>query len=189
MVTIHPTADVSTLAEIGEGTRVWAQAQIRERARVGRNCNVGRNVYIECDVIVGDNVKIQNNSSLYTGLTVDHGVFIGPNVIFTNDRIPRAVRPDGVLKAVDNWHVSHTHVQYGAAIGAGAIVVAGVTIGCWALVGAGAVVTRDVPDHALVVGNPARIIGYVSAGGVRCETHAQAQSLTSNEAQQSFNIR
>lgn len=181
MPTIHPTADTSPHAEIGQGTRVWSHVQIRERARIGRNCIIGRNVYIECDVVVGNNVKIQNNVSLYTGLTVDDGVFIGPHVIFTNDRIPRAIRPDGALKTADDWHVSRTHVRYGAAIGAGAIIIAGVTIGCWALVGAGAVVTRDVPDHALVLGNPARIIGYVTASGVRCQTQAEALLVTSQE--------
>ena len=182
MPMIHPTADASPHAEIGQGTRIWSHVQIRERARVGCNCIIGRNVYIECDVEIGKNVKIQNNASLYSGLTVDDGVFIGPHVIFTNDRIPRAIRPDGVLKTADDWHISQTHVCYGAAIGAGAIIIAGVTIGCWALVGAGAVVTHNVPDYALVFGNPARIIGYVSAKGVRCQTQAEALLLTSEEA-------
>jgi UDP-2-acetamido-3-amino-2,3-dideoxy-glucuronate N-acetyltransferase len=182
MATIHPTADVSPQAIIGEGTRVWAHVQIRERARIGQNCIIGRNSYIEFDVTVGDNVKIQNNSSLYVGLTVEDGVFIGPHVIFTNDKLPRAINPDGSLKSAADWHVGKTHLQYGAAIGAGAIIVTGITIGRWAMIGSGSVVTKDVPNHALVVGNPARVIGYVSATGVRCATQEEAAALTEHEA-------
>lgn len=181
MAIVHPTADVSPAAEIGAGTRVWSHVQIRERAHVGANCIIARNVYIECDVAVGDNVKIQNNASLYTGLTVEDGVFIGPHVIFTNDRVPRAINPDGTLKSASDWHVGTTLVCYGAALGAGSVVVTGVTIGRWALVGAGAVVTRDVPEHAIVLGNPARIVGYVSAGGVRCANQEEARALTESE--------
>lgn len=181
MAIIHPTADVSPQAEIGEGTRVWGNAQIRERARIGCNCIIGRNVYIEFDVTVGDNVKIQANASLYVGLTVEDGVFIGPHVVFTNDKLPRAINADGTLKSASDWHVGRTLVRYGAALGAGTVVVTGVTIGRWAMVGSGSVVTRDVPDHALVVGNPARLIGYVSAGGVRCATQAEAIELTARE--------
>ncbi|MFN8502609.1 DapH/DapD/GlmU-related protein [Kouleothrix sp.] len=181
MATIHPTAEVSPAAEIGAGTRVWSHVQIRERARIGRNCIIARNVYVECDVTVGDNVKIQNNASLYVGLTVEDGVFIGPHVIFTNDRIPRAINPNGTLKSADDWHVGQTQVRYGAALGAGTVVVTGVTIGRWALVGSGSVVTHDVPDHAVVVGNPARVIGYVSAGGTRCASQDEARALTERE--------
>ncbi len=184
MATIHPTADVSPLAELGEGTRVWANVQIRERAKIGRNCIIGRNSYIDFDVTIGDNIKIQNNASLYVGLTVADGVFIGPHVIFTNDKLPRAINPDGSLKSAADWHVGKTYVQYGAAIGAGAIIVTGITIGRWAMIGSGAVVTKDVPDYALVVGNPARVIGYISSTGVRCATQEEAATLTMHEVAQ-----
>ena len=183
MATIHPTAEVSPAAEIGEGTRVWHGVQIRERARLGRGCIVAKNVYIDFEVSIGDNVKIQNNASLYHGLTIEDGVFVGPHAIFTNDMVPRAVNPDGTLKGASDWQVGETRVRRGASIGAGAIIVTGVTVGRWALCGAGAVVTRDVPDHAVVVGSPARIIGYVSAGGVRCATQEEALALTEQEVQ------
>lgn len=182
MATIHPTAEVSPYATIGEGTRVWAQVQIRENAVIGTNCIIGRNSYIEFDVVVGNNVKIQNNASLYVGLTVEDGVFIGPHVIFTNDKLPRAINPDGSLKSASDWHVGKTLVKYGAAIGAGAVIVTGVTIGQWAMIGSGSVVTRDIPDFALAVGNPARVIGYVSPSGVRCTSQAEAAELAKQES-------
>lgn len=178
---IHPTAEVSPLAEIGEGSRIWHGVQIRERAQLGKGCIVGKNAYIDFEVIIGDYVKIQNNASLYHGLIVEDGVFIGPHVIFTNDRVPRAVNPDGTLKGASDWEAGRTLIRRGASLGAGAIIVTGVTIGEWALCGAGAVVTRDVPAHAIVVGNPARVIGYVSAGGVRCASQEEAIERTTHE--------
>jgi acetyltransferase-like isoleucine patch superfamily enzyme len=181
MVKIHPTAEVSPTSEFGNGTSVWHGAQVRERARLGANCIVGKNAYIDFDVVIGSNVKIQNNASLYHGLEIEDGVFVGPHVIFTNDRLPRAINPDGSLKSASDWVVGRTLVRYGAAIGAGAIVVTGVTVGRWALIGAGAVVTHDVPDHAIVVGSPARIIGYVSAKGVRCASQEEAIARTEAE--------
>ncbi len=162
---IHPTADVSPQAQIGEGTRVWHQVQIRERARIGKNCIIGKNVYIDFDVVIGDNVKIQNNVSVYHGVTIEDGVFVGPHVCFTNDKFPRAINPDGTLKGGSDWEVGKILVKYGASVGASSVVVTGVTIGRFAMVGAGAVVTRDVPDYGLVVGNPARLVGYVCACG------------------------
>jgi UDP-2-acetamido-3-amino-2,3-dideoxy-glucuronate N-acetyltransferase len=158
-VRVHPSADVSVEATIGAGTSIWNQAQVRERARIGAGCVIGKNVYIDVEVVVGDRVKIQNNASLYHGVTVEDGVFIGPHVCFTNDRLPRAVNPDGSTKAGEDWEVGPIRVGAGAAIGASSVIVPGVRIGRWALVGAGSVVTDDVPDYALVVGNPARRIG------------------------------
>ncbi len=164
-VRIHPTADVSPSAEIGSGTSIWNQSQVRERARIGPGCVIGKNVYVDFDVVIGANVKIQNNVSVYHGVTVEDGVFIGPHVCFTNDRIPRAINPDGSLKSDDDWEVGPILVRHGAAIGANSTVLPGVTIGRWAMVGSGSVVTRDVADHELVVGNPARRLGSVCACG------------------------
>jgi acetyltransferase-like isoleucine patch superfamily enzyme len=162
---IHPSADVSPEARIGPGTRVWHQAQVREGAVVGADCVLGKGVYIDRDVVIGDRVKVQNRASLYRGVTVEDGVYIGPHATFTNDRYPRAVNPDGAPQSDDDWTVEPTLVREGASIGAGAVVLPGVTIGRWAMVGAGAVVTRDVPEQTLVVGNPARARGYVCVCG------------------------
>lgn len=166
-VHIHATAEVSPQARLGAGTWVWNQAQIREEASLGERCIVGKDVYIDRGVVIGNHVKIQNSSLLYQGLTVEDGVFIGPRVCFTNDRFPRAIQPDGELKGPDDWQIVKTRVRYGASVGAGAVVVAGIVIGRFAMVGAGAVVTRDVPDFGLVVGVPARLIGYVCLCGHR----------------------
>jgi UDP-2-acetamido-3-amino-2,3-dideoxy-glucuronate N-acetyltransferase len=178
----HPTSIVEPGADIGAGTRIWANAQVRSGARIGTGCILGRNSFVDAHVIVGDNVKIHTNASVFEGAVIDDGVFIGPHVVITNDRIPRAINPDGSLKTADDWVLGHSRVSYGAALGAGAIVVTGVTIGRWALVGSGAVVTTDVPDHGLVVGNPARLIGWVSATGVRCDSQDAARQLTEAEA-------
>jgi UDP-3-O-[3-hydroxymyristoyl] glucosamine N-acyltransferase len=163
--TIHPTAHVSPQATVGPGTRIWHQAQVREGARIGANCIVGKGAYVDFGVSIGDNVKIQNGAFVYHGVTVQDGVFVGPGVILTNDALPRAVNPDGTLKSDADWQVSPILIGRGASLGAGAVVLPGVTVGEWALVGAGAVVTRDVPAHALVYGNPARQHGYVCRCG------------------------
>ncbi len=168
-VYIHPTALVSDQAEIGAGTQVWMNVQIRENARIGKNCIIGRNAYIENGVTLGDNCKVQNNALLYHDATLQDGVFIGPGAILTNDKAPRAVNPDGTLKGADDWHAGHIRIGRGAAVGAGAIVLTDLTIGAWAMVAAGAVVTQDVPAHALVVGIPARRVGYVCRCGQRLE--------------------
>ena len=158
-VRIHPTAEVSPDAVIGQGTSIWNQAQVREGARIGAGCVIGKNTYVDVDVVVGEHVKIQNNCSLFRGVTVEDGVFIGPHVCFTNDRVPRAVNLDGSPKGVDDWEVSPTLIRRGAALGAASVILPGVTLGAWAMVGSGSVVTRDVEDYALVVGNPARRVG------------------------------
>ena len=164
-VTIHKSADVSKKAKIGKGSSIWNNVQIREDAEIGKNCVLGKNVYIDIDVKVGDNCKIQNNVSIYHGVTIEDGVFIGPHVCFTNDKNPRAINPDGSSKSEDDWQISETLVKYGAAIGANATILPGITIGEWALVGAGAVVTKSVPDYGIVVGSPAKLVGYINKKG------------------------
>jgi acetyltransferase-like isoleucine patch superfamily enzyme len=168
-IRIHPTAEVSPQAVIGAGTRIWNHCQVREGARIGRGCILSKDVYIDAGVVIGDHVKIQNGISVYHGVTLEDGVFLGPHMVFTNDLRPRAINPDGTPKAASDWTLTETRVRRGAAIGAGAIIICGVTIGQWALVGAGAVVTRDVPDYGLVVGNPARLRGFVGPAGERLE--------------------
>lgn len=162
---IAETAVVAESAAIGPGTRIWHFAQVRERARIGSECNVGKGAYVGADVVVGDRCKIENDASLFEGLTVEDGVFVGPHVVFTNDRRPRATNPGGTLQTADDWEMGRTTVRRGASIGAGAVIVPGIEIGRYAMIGAGAVVTRDVAAHALVVGNPARRVGWVCACG------------------------
>ncbi len=166
-VRIHASADVADEAKIGAGTAIWHQAQIRGGASIGSNCILGKGVYVDAGVMIGENVKIQNYVSIYHGVVIEDGVFCGPHCVFTNDKVPRAVNPDGSLKKDDDWAVSTTLVRRGASIGAGATIVCGVTIGCWAMIGSGAVVTRDVPDYGLVWGNPARLHGFVCRCGNR----------------------
>ncbi|MCA9986943.1 MAG: N-acetyltransferase [Anaerolineales bacterium] len=168
-VRIHATAEVSDQAVIGPGTSIWHQAQVRENVRIGANCILGKGSYVDFDVTIGDNCKLQNGVWVYHPAIVEDGVFLGPGVIVTNDKIPRAVNPDMSLKAADDWTPSPVTIRQGAAIGAGAILLPGVTVGRWAMVGSGAVVTKDVPDYGLVVGNPARLVGYVSPAGGRLE--------------------
>lgn len=164
---VHPTADVSPRASLGAGTRIWNRAQVREGAVIGANCIIGKDAYIDFGVCIGDNVKVQNSALIYHGATLEDGVFVGPQACLTNDLYPRAINPDGTLKGASDWEVGETVVRYGASIGAGAIIVTGVEIGRFAMVGAGAVVTRDVPAHGLVLGVPARLVGYVCACGER----------------------
>jgi len=173
---IHPTADVSAKAQIGAGTRIWNGAQVRENVQIGEECIIGKNVYIDFGVQIGSRVKIQNNASVYHGVTLEDGIFIGPHVCFCNDMLPRAITPTGALKSDADWEVGRVLVRYGASIGAGSIILPNVTIGSFALIGAGSVVTRSVPDHALVRGNPARVAGYV------CRCARKLEHLTQGPA-------
>ena len=163
---IHPLAVVEPGAHLGENTKVWHYAHVRSKANVGDNCIIAKGVFIDQDVHIGSNVKIQNNASIYHGVTIRDGVFIGPHVCFTNDLYPRAVNPDLSPKSASDWTVSTTLVDVGASIGANATIIAGITIGKWALVAAGSVVTTSVPPFALVRGNPAKVVGIVSPSGV-----------------------
>ncbi len=152
-------------ARIGAGTQIRHLAQIREGAELGRSCIVGRGAYIGPDVVIGDDVKIQNYALVYGPCELESGVFVGPAVVLTNDLHPRAVAPDGRPKSGTDWTPVRIHVKQGASLGAHATCVAPVSIGRWSMVGAGAVVVRDVPDFALVVGVPARRVGWVGRTG------------------------
>lgn len=164
---IHPTATVEEGALLGKGTRIYNYSQIRSGAILGEQCIVGSHTNIGPGVVIGNRCKIQAHSEFGLGVTLEDGVFIGAGVIFANDILPRAISPDGSLKGVDDWILSPVLVKYGASIGNGVSILAGVTIGRWALVGMGAVVIRGVPDYGLVVGNPARLIGFVCKCGRR----------------------
>lgn len=168
-VRIIPTADVSEQATIGDGSSIWHLAQVREDAVLGRNCIVGRGAYVGSGVVMGDNCKLQNYALVYEPAVLGDGVFVGPAVVFTNDHYPRSIAPDGTLKRGDDWEHVGVTVRDGASIGARSVCVAPVTIGAWALVAAGSVVIRDVPDYALVAGNPARRIRWVGRAGVPLE--------------------
>ncbi len=157
----HSSADVHPSAVIGEGTRIWNQAQVRENVRIGEHCVISKDVYIDIGVTIGNRVKIQNGVSVYRGVVLDDDTFVGPHAAFTNDTTPRAFAED--------WEIVPTRVRRGAAIGANATIVCGVTLGPYSMVAAGSTVTHDVPPHALVVGSPARIVSYICRRGHRME--------------------
>jgi UDP-2-acetamido-3-amino-2,3-dideoxy-glucuronate N-acetyltransferase len=158
--TVHPSSFVDDGCEIGDGTKIWHFCHIMPRAKIGRGCNIGQNVVVSPDVIVGNNVKIQNNVSLYTGVILEDDVFCGPSMVFTN-----VVNPRSHVSRKDEYRP--TLVRRGASIGANTTIVCGNTIGQYAFIGAGAVVTKDVPDFALIVGNPGRISGWMCACGIK----------------------
>lgn len=170
-VRIVDTADVADSATIGAGSSVWHLAQVRDNAVLGQNCVIGRGAYIGTGVRLGDNCKVQNYALVYEPAELGHGVFIGPAVVLTNDTYPRAVNPDGSLKSASDWQPVGVSIRDGASIGARAVCIAPVTIGRWATVAAGSVVTRDVPDFALVAGVPAKRLGWVGRAGVRLVEH------------------
>lgn len=165
MIVVAPSADVSNQAVIGDGSKIWHLAQVREDAELGSNCIVGRGAYIGTGVKMGDNCKVQNYALVYEPAVLGHGVFIGPAVVLTNDTYPRAVAPDGSLKSAHDWVPVGVTIKDGASIGARAVCIAPVEIGRWATVAAGAVVTKDVPDFALMAGVPARRLGWVGKAG------------------------
>ena len=164
---VEQTADVDARAVLGPGTTVWHLAQVRENARLGSGCIVGRGAYVGPGVLIGNNVKLQNYALVYEPAQLEDGVFIGPAAVLTNDLYPRSVDLAGKLKRPADWDASGVLVREGASLGARVVVVPGRVIGCWAMVAAGAVVTRDVPDFALVAGVPARQVGWVGRAGQR----------------------
>lgn len=168
-VEIKATAQVADNAVLGDGTIVWELAQIREAAELGEGCIVGRGAYVGIGVRIGRNVKLQNYALVYEPATIGDGVFVGPAVVLTNDLNPRSVDPAGNRKSGHDWDAVGVAVESGASLGARSVCVAPVRIGRWAMVAAGAVVTKDVPDHALVAGVPARQLGWVGRAGVRLE--------------------
>jgi len=167
---VHPTAVVDQGCEIGTGTKIWHFSHIMPGCKLGENCNIGQNVVISPEVVLGKNVKVQNNVSLYTGVTCDDDVFLGPSCVFTNVTNPRsAVNRRG--------QYAKTHVGKGASIGANATIVCGHDIGAFAFIGAGAVVTKTIPAYALVVGNPAKQIGWMSEFGIRLSFNQEGIAL------------
>lgn len=158
---VHPSAEVHPSATIGEGARVWINVQVRENARIGAGCIISKDVYIDANVAIGDRCKIQNGVSVYQGVTIADDVFVGPDAVFTNDLVPRAFNTA--------WKITPTRVERGASIGANATIVCGATIGEYAMVAAGSVVTRDVPPFTLVRGNPARPCARIDRDGNKLE--------------------
>lgn len=156
---IHPTANVSNQATIGDGSKIWINVQIRENAQIGEGCIVSKDVYIDHAVKIGDHCKIQNSVSVYHGVEIGNDVFVGPNACFTNDKVPRAFNTE--------WKITETHIGNGVSIGANATIVCGITIGEYAMVAAGSVVTKDVPPYTLVMGNPARPVARIDKEGNR----------------------
>ena len=154
---IHPTANVSEQAKIGDGTKIWINSQIREKSEIGENCIISKDTYIDTEVKIGNNCKIQNSVSVYHGVSIEDDVFVGPNACFTNDKVPRAFDPE--------WKITPTVVKKGASIGANATIVCGITLGEYCMVAAGSVVTKDVEPYSLVMGNPAKHYSYVDKMG------------------------
>jgi len=165
----HPTANIEDNVVIGDGSKVWAYTHIRKGAKLGKNCIVAEGVFIDEASKIGDNCKIQNHAIVYHQAILENGVFIGPNVCFTNDKQPRAINSDGSLKSADDWEASTIKIGMGAAIGGHSCITPGVTIGKWAMAGSGSVITKDVPDYGLVYGNPARVHGFVCTCGKKLD--------------------
>lgn len=158
-VYIHPTASVSPKASIGAGSKVWINVQIREHASIGENCILSKDVYIDAEVTIGNRCKIQNGVSVYHGVEIKDDVFVGPNAVFTNDKVPRAFNAE--------WKITPTLIKEGASIGANATIVCGVELGEYCMVASGSVVTKNVPPYTLVMGNPARPAGKIDRMGNR----------------------
>lgn len=172
---VHPSSYIDEGAEIGAGTKIWHFCHIQSGARIGKCCSLGQNVNVSNNVTIGDYCKIQNNVSIYEGVELEDGVFCGPSCVFTNDLTPRARYPKG------HENYKRTLIKEGASIGANATIVCGHTVGRFAMVAAGAVVTKDVPDYSLVAGVPARVIGRVDERGNRIEEPWEETGISSQE--------
>ena len=164
---IHESAEIHPTVEIGINSRVWHFAQIRENASIGSDCVLSRGVYIGPGVLIGNSVKLQNYSLIYQPTVIEDYVFVGPGAIITNDLLPRSTDDVGNLKDADDWNSKGVRLKKGASIGANAVVLDGITVGEWAMVGASALVSQSVPDYGLVVGNPARLVGWVGRHGFK----------------------
>lgn len=168
-VHIDPTAIIDKNVKLGNGTKIWHFVHIMKDAKIGKNCIIADYVYLGKGVKIGDNVKIENRATVYDGVTIEDNVFVGPHVSFTNDLYPRSFN--------SNWKVLPTIVKKGSSIGAGSVIVCKVIIGDYALIGAGSVVTENIPSHALVFGNPARVRGFVCKCGTRLEMKEKKESI------------
>lgn len=174
---IHQSAIADAGSQIGKGTRIWHFCHLMPRSVVGTNCNIGQNVFIDNDVVIGSGVKIQNNVSVYKGVVIEDGAFLGPSMVFTN-----VINPRSFIERKDEFKT--TIVRKGATIGANATIVCGVEIGAYSLIGAGSVITKTVPAYALMVGNPARQVGWVSEEGHRLHFNEEGLAFCENEQQQ-----
>lgn len=174
-VQISDTAHVSDYAKLGEGVTIWDDAQVREWAHIGAGCIIGKGAYIDKGVSIGKRCKIENGAQVFHGVSLEDGVFVGPGAIFCNDRRPRAVNPDGTLKTADDWQVDETVILQGASIGAGAVILPGIIVGCWAMIGAGSVVTHNVLAYEVWYGNPAEFQGYTCKCGGKLSSDLAAK--------------
>jgi UDP-2-acetamido-3-amino-2,3-dideoxy-glucuronate N-acetyltransferase len=177
----HPTAVIDEGCSIGEGTKIWHFSHIMPKCKLGKNCNIGQNVVVSPEVVLGNNVKVQNNVSIYTGVTCDDDVFLGPSMVFTN-----VINPRSAVNRKDQY--AKTHVGKGVSIGANATIVCGHDIGEFAFIGAGAVVTKNVPAYALLVGNPAKQIGWMSEFGHRLAFDAKGIAIC-EESKQTYELK
>ena len=177
---VHDTAIVDSGSEIGEGTKIWHFSHIMSGAKLGKNCNIGQNVVVSPDVILGQNVKVQNNVSIYSGVTCEDDVFLGPSCVFTN-----VINPRSAINRRGQY--LRTHIGFGASIGANATIICGNNIGNFAFIGAGSVVTRNVPSYALFVGNPARQTGWMSEYGNKLNFDNNGEAICS-ESNQKYKI-
>jgi UDP-2-acetamido-3-amino-2,3-dideoxy-glucuronate N-acetyltransferase len=168
-VYVHPTAVVDKTAVIGDGTKVWHFVHVRENAEIGGKCVLGHSVYIDKEVKIGNGVKLENRANVYCGVKIEDNVFVGPHVTFVNDPYPRSFSTD--------WKIVPTLVREGASIGAGTVVMCGVTVGEYAMIGAGSVVTKDIPPHAIAFGDPARVKGFACKCGRKLKEEEKKQEF------------